>query len=481
MVAGGKNMVFPDFLTITFLNNFQMKSTFTSSKKMLDVLQNTTFILLFSLIGIHLHAQWQPFEPALPEPVGTFDLRIAPGNPDVAWTVCMKYGVTANGYSWQPMDSLVFTKTSDGGQTWQGGTIPMGTEPFGNSICPIDANTAWATGTDMDYTNYLLQTTDGGQTWARHLEDGFIGATSYVDFVHFFDAQHGIAMGDPAESATDPTPFFEIYATSDGGQNWTRIASDQIPAALPNEFGIDHLYDARGDTVWFGTVNATNFNSLRLFRSVDRGANWTVADSPAIWPFSFADGQYGIGAETVSSVQADLKLTTDGGDTWTDLPPLMLGKLTCLAMVPQSHFIVAVLRTNNIAGPFKTMLSTDLGQTWMEIGDGTQHAGNAQFASPTIGYAGEWQPADHPTRMYKYASDPLSGLLSGDPLDAEVSVFPNPASDFVSVNVKVAQPTDFLLLVNDAQGRLVERQVFQKTDLVAASIDLRGLPSGVIR
>lgn len=435
------------------------------------------FLLLF---GLQLNGQvWQAFEPNIPEVVGTFDLRMASIDDNVVWTVCMKYSVTANGYTWQPMDNLIFTKTGDGGQTWQGGTLPMGVEPFGNSICPIDANTAWVTGSDVDYSNYLLQTTDGGQTWTRHLEDGFIGATSYVDFVHFFDAQHGVVMGDPAESDSDPTPFFEVYTTADGGQNWSRVSSDNLPAALPNEFGIDHLYDARGDTVWFGTVNSSNFNSLRLFRSVDRGATWTAALAPAIRPFSFADGQYGVGAEQVSSVQNEMHLTTDGGETWTDLPPLNLGYLSSLAMVPGSRYIIAVLRTNNVAGPFKTMLSTDLGQTWMEIGDGSQHAGNAQFAGPTRGYAGEWQPADHPTRMYRWAGDPLSGLLSGKPLDAELSIFPNPTTDFVSVHVKTPQPTDFLLLVNDAQGRLVERREISKTDLVATEIDFTGLAEGV--
>ncbi len=438
------------------------------------------FTLLLLAFNLPIHAQWQAFEPALPEPVGTFDLRIAPGDPDVAWAIALKYQVSANGYTQLPMDSIVFTKTSDGGETWQGGMIPIGIGPYGNSIVPIDANTAWATGIDVvNYASYVLQTTDGGQTWVRHLEDAFLGATSYVDFVHFFDAQNGIVMGDPAESPGNPVPFFEIYTTSDGGENWQRVTPNLIPPALPNEFGIDHLYDTRGDTVWFGTVNATNFTSLRMYRSVDRGANWTAANSPAHWPFSFADGQYGIGAEQLSSAQTELYLTTDGGDTWTALPPLNFGYLTSIAMVPGSRYVVAVLRTNNIAGPFKTILSTDLGQTWTEIGDGSEHAGNAQFASPTVGYAGEWQPADHPTRMYKYAGDPLSGLLSGKSLDAEVEVFPNPASDFISVKVKTAQAADFLLLVNDAQGRLVERRVFEKTNLVNVSLDLRSLPAGM--
>lgn len=437
------------------------------------------FFLLFVTLYGPAQSVWQAYEPALPEVVGTFHLRPSALDPNVVWTVCAKYDVTANAYTWQPLDSLIFTKTSDGGQTWQGGRIPMGVEPYGNSICAIDANTAWVTGTDVDYTNYLLQTTDGGQTWDRYLEDGFVGPTSYVDFVHFFDVQHGVAMGDPAVSDTDPTPFFEVYTTSDGGQNWARVSSANIPAALPNEFGIDNLFDARGDTVWFGTVNSNTFTSLRIYRSQDRGLSWEVFDSPAHRPFSFADGQYGIGTEQVSSAQTNLQLTTDGGETWTALPSLNFGYLTTIAMVPGSRYILAVLRTNNIAGPFRTMLSTDLGQTWTEIGDGLQHTGSAHFTSPTIGYAGEWQSADHPTRMYRWAGDPLSGLLSGKALEAEVEAFPNPASDFVSVKVKMPKPADFLLLVNDAQGRLVERRVFEKTDLVNAAVDLRSWAPGL--
>ncbi|MCB0566514.1 MAG: T9SS type A sorting domain-containing protein, partial [Phaeodactylibacter sp.] len=183
--------------------------------------------------------------------------------------------------------------------------------------------------------------------------------------------------------------------------------------------------------------------------------------------------------EHVNSNAVNLRLTTDGGDSWTDLPALQMGRISSLAMVPGSRYILATMRTSNIAPPFKTILSTDLGQSWQEIGDGSELACNAQFASPTVGYAGEWQPANHPTRMYKYAGSPLSGLLSGKQLDAELTVFPNPASDFASVHVKTAQPFDFLLLLNDAQGRLVERQVFPKTDTFSTTLDLQALPSGL--
>ena len=437
------------------------------------------FLFLILIFSFHLHAQWQAYEPALPEPLGVYDLRIAGEDEQVAAAVAMKYAVTANIYNWQSTDQLTFMKTSDGGNTWQSGAILMGVEPYASNICPVNANLLWASGTDIDYASWVVRSTDGGQSWERFLEDGFFRATSYVNFVHFWDEQNGIAVGDPAPSPTDPTPFYEIYTTSNGGQNWIRVPSANIPPQQLSEFGVAGRYFVVGDTVWFSTINSANFEGLRLFRSADRGLHWTASASPAVEWFSFADGLYGIGAEHVNSNAVNLRLTTDGGDSWTDLPALQMGRISSLAMVPGSRYILATMRTSNIAPPFKTILSTDLGQSWQEIGDGSELACNAQFASPTVGYAGELQPANHPTRMYKYAGSPLSGLLSGKPLDAELTVFPNPASDFASVQVKTAQPFDFLLLLNDAQGRLVERQVFPKTDTFSTTLDLQALPSGL--
>lgn len=442
--------------------------------------QALLLVVLFYLQSAIASAQsvWQSYEPALPEVVGAFHLRTSSIAPSVAWTICAKYDVTANSYTQIFLDSLIFTKTSDGGETWEGGRIPMGLEPYGNSICPINADTAWATGLDSDFASYLLKTTDGGETWLRYLENGFIGADSYINFVHFFDDQHGVVMGDPAEAAPGSDPFFEIYTTSDGGETWERVSVEDIPPRMPNEFGVDHLFDARGDTIWFGTYNGTTFSHLRIFRSTDKGATWSAFASNSHWPFSFADGQYGVGARQFTSIQTQLRLTTDGGVTWTALPSLNLGILSSIAMMPGSRYIVAVLRTNNITGPFRTMLSTNLGQTWMQIGDGTQHAGNIHFSSPAIGYAGEWQPADHPTRMYRWAGNPLSGLFSGKELDAEVEVFPNPGEGIINIKATILQPSDFLILINDAQGMLVERRVVEKTSLLNAQFDLHSQPAG---
>ena len=429
-----------------------------------------------------LHAQWKAYTPALSDTVGAFDLRIAQGNSQVAWCVAMKYDVTPTTFAWVATDSLFFTKTSDGGDTWSAGTIPMGVEPYASNICPISSTTAWASGTDLDFISYVLRTDDGGATWTRQLEDGFAGATSYVDFVHFWDDKNGVAMGDPAPSATEPDPFYEIYTTTDGGLNWSRVPSTNIPPPIADEYGATANYQVRGDHVWLLTIDAVTGAGKRLFRSKDRGHTWELlsAADDRINLFSFADTLHGLGAKRISPTESALIFTADGGDTWTDLPKFLSSEpATSYVLIPQSNYIMVTRRPNNVVGPFRTTLSKDLGKTWMELSTGTgEHAAALKFDSPTLGYGGEWQPTSHATRMYKYAGNPLTGLLSGLVLEASVTLSPNPASDYYDVRFEVADPAEFLLLLHDAQGRLIERQTVGKTTVGNTRFDVSQLPAG---
>ena len=456
-----------------------MKSTFLNPCSL--PAKNLLLLALFSLAFHNAQAQWQAFTPTMPDTVGAFDLRIAHGNDQVAWCVQMKYNVTPSAFEWLPMDNLVFSKTSDGGNTWTGGTIPMGPEPYASNICPISANTAWASGLDLDFVNYVLRTDDGGVTWTRQLEDKFAEATSYVDFVHFWDANNGVAMGDPAVSDTDTIPFYEIYTTTDGGTSWTRVPSSNIPLPIPGEFGSSGYYEVAGDYVWFGSLESENFSSKRLYRSKDRGYHWEElpATEDLVGIFSFADSLHGINLKRISPNVVKVHYTTDGGDTWTERPSLFGADFTSSAvLIPNSLYILAVRRSNNVTGPFKTILSKDLGQTWIELGV-TEHAAPMKFSSPTTGYAGEWQSTTHATRMYKYAGSPLSGLLSGQTLNAAITVSPNPTTDVANLHITVAEPAAFTLLLHDGSGKLIERQELEKTADGTARFELQQLPAGL--
>lgn len=430
-----------------------------------------------------LVAQWQTYTPQLSDTVGAVEMRISPVNSQIAWCAAMKYEVTNTTYNWVPTENLFFTKTIDGGNTWSAGEIPMGFEPFYSSISPINADTAWVSGLDVDFSNYVLRTEDGGATWSRFLEDGFVDPASYVDFVHFWNEQNGIAVGDPAPGPGHPEPYYEIYTTEDGGQNWSRVPADNIPAPITDEYGAAGFYEASGNTIWFWTIESGSgsfFSILRLFRSNDRGLHWEAFDVAGMRQVSFADSLNAIYAERDADYHLRFRRSVDGGATWT----LLSGSpgdenMSSIAYIPQSLVMVVAQRGNNVTGPFYTRISQDLGQTWMEIGNTTDNAATIRFSGPTTGYAGEWQPIDHPTRMYKYNGSPLTGLFSGLELDAEITVGPNPASEYIQVQIETVLPTGFVLLLNDAQGRLIERQELDKTAEGNARFDMSRLPVGM--
>ena len=447
-------------------------------------MKHTTFLHAFQstvlalVCTTTLHAQWQPYTPNLSDTVGTFDLRIAPDNDQVAWSIAMKYEVLADGYNPLYIDSIYYTRTADGGTTWSGGTVPMGIAPFASNISPISATTAWASGTDVDYVSYVLRTDDGGTTWTRQLEDGFTGPTSYINFVYFWDAQQGIAVGDPAASTTDSVPFYEIYTTSDGGQQWERIPSSNIPAA-DNEYGYTSLYRVADDYIWFGTANATTGENKGLFRSKDRGQHWEALALPTDLAglFSFADTLHGI-TRHWTGTNYKLGYTEDGGTTWQYQPDLPgTDFFSSFVLIPESYYILAVRTPDFITGPYRTSLSKDLGESWIELGTG-ENAGAARFSSPTVGYAGEWQSTSHATRMYKYAGSPLVGLFSGQALDARITLGPNPVADVLQVQIEVATPMEFVILLHDMQGRLIERKNLNETMQGNAQFDLKRLPAG---
>ena len=116
--------------------------------------------------------------------------------------------------------------STDGGQTWQKETLPAlsGSEGQITGLQFTDASTGWAVGTGDSFAaggfkeyNYLLHTTDGGQTWTQAPAAGHIGATT----VCFSDPLHGWL------GATDG-----VYATTDGGTTWQHVAGGDAVTAI---------------------------------------------------------------------------------------------------------------------------------------------------------------------------------------------------------------------------------------------------------
>mgnify|MGYP001470837525 CR=1 FL=1 len=84
-------------------------------------------------------------------------------------------------------DYKVYTRTKDGGATWESKSLSYGTA-F-SMICGLDANTAYIAAYGTGTGNKIIRTTNGGIDWEPILSGA--GASSFFNVVHFFNENDG--------------------------------------------------------------------------------------------------------------------------------------------------------------------------------------------------------------------------------------------------------------------------------------------------
>src|SRR6185295_18468613 len=133
--------------------------------------------------------------------------------------------------------------------------------------------------------------------------------------------------------------------TADGGNTWSRVPPENLPAAQENE----GAFAASGTNIavfgkshaWIGTGAAAK---SRVLHTSDGGRTWRVADTPlasgpsaGIFSIAFRDAKHGVvagGDYTKEQAAVDnLAVTSDGGATWTLVKGLS-GFRSVVAYVP---------------------------------------------------------------------------------------------------------------------------------------------------
>jgi photosystem II stability/assembly factor-like uncharacterized protein len=222
-------------------------------------------------------------------------------------------------------------RTSDNGSTW--------TQVFG---APRDNNNAalraaWffdgTHGTALSSAGQLLDTTDGGQTWASRSSttNGGYGGTQ----LKFHDASTGWLL----------TGGYSLSLTTDGGKTWQQSSS--FANAYLTDF--DFVDAGNGWCVDVGGV---------IRHSIDGGKSWTAqASFPfALYGVHFTDAQHGVAVGAGGNVAQ----TADGGATWT---PRNSGSTDTLQRVTFSDATHAWAVTNG--GGLLT--SSDGGTSWAQV------------------------------------------------------------------------------------------------------------------
>jgi photosystem II stability/assembly factor-like uncharacterized protein len=264
--------------------------------------------LLFACIS--LSAQWAIEKTNAGPDYNTLWVKAVDEN-----TVWASLDQAANGFYFTPVNKVV--RTIDGGKTWTTHVFTTDNKEFVTSIFARSAQELWLiTYNGSMSTGKIFVTKNGGQSFEQKGLNAFTDPGSFPDVIHFYDALHGIVLGDPTNGE------YAIYTTDDGGETWTKVPGDQIPDPRPNEFGIQSVYAIAGNATIFPT------NGNRLLRTPDRGKTWESIDLPPaksdfIGGIAFADAQNGLLAYNVNSgpvfqpgSQPKPLRTTDGGLTW---------------------------------------------------------------------------------------------------------------------------------------------------------------------
>lgn len=207
-------------------------------------------------------------------------------------------------------------RTTDGGTTWTN-TVTLATAT-NYAVEALDANTAWVTGTVGGSADVSIwKTTDAGATWVSQYNN----PTGFGDGIKFFNANDGVYYGDP-----DPYPStnWELLTTSNGGTTWNRVPRANFPGAdsANGEYGAASSMAIAGNSVWFSAYSGAAGTPNRIYRSTNKGLNWTVT------PITNTSGTSGSNYVAFESEQRGVMVsldgttarTTDGGATWVTAP-----------------------------------------------------------------------------------------------------------------------------------------------------------------
>jgi photosystem II stability/assembly factor-like uncharacterized protein len=282
---------------------------------------------------------------------------------------------------WASGTGGTYLKTADGGSTWSAEKV-QGAEALDfRDIQAVDERTVYLLSSGTGDKSRVYKTTDGGGQWKLQFTNP--DPKGFFDAMAFWDATHGIAVGDPVDG------HFVVLTTADGGGHWERRPT---PPAMPEE----GAFAASGTCLvtmgkrdaWFATGGP---RGARVFHSGDRGATWTIAATPirndgaaaGVFSLAFSDSRHGVAVggdySKPENAERNVAVTADGGMTWTEPSGQHpKGFRSAVVFLPGRKVWIAV-------GTSGSDISSDDGKSWKNFDSGAYNA--ISFFSGKAGWA----------------------------------------------------------------------------------------------
>ncbi len=390
-------------LKITLIFDDLLSNLKLKMKKLLLI-----FTMLLAHVGSNAQGVWVSQATAFSTPsTGIRNISVVDTN--VVWI--SSYDGSGGGFSRQD-----YSRTIDGGNTWEAGLIPTNFVWNWAHISGSSATKAWAVFYNTSVTpqgqGQIWHTSDGGATWTQQglgINPVYSSVGSFPNVIHFFNDLDGVVIGDPANGE------YEIYTTSDGGTTWNQVPGANIPDpddAL--EAGWTTHIQTVGDNVWFDT------NHGRVYNSFDKGLTWTVASTnlfiplPGTIDICFYGPLKGIARYYDDAlINSDIVETFDGGITWSTLfNPVGDFFGADVQGVPGTNSMLVSTGVSTSSGFTGSSYSLDGGHNWTTIDAGVQRNALAIADSLTM-WTGGFNTSETADGIFKFLV--INGVSCSDP------------------------------------------------------------------
>lgn len=389
-----------------------------------------TNLLVMMAVTSATSQNWIKHGTGLVSPSGVCVVDISAPSPSIAWGILSVFSAGSCGGQ-----VPYFTKTVNG-INWAAGTIALPANHTPVCISALSASTAWIATADIstNTSGSIYKTSNGGVSWQQQTSANFIDAAR---FVHFFDSNQGVAVGDSS-----------VFITTNGGVNWVFNGALPVPQAIVGGGTTQFLlnaYEVLGNTIWLGDVYG-NF-----YKSTNQGVSWTVLPNciyHSVKGIAFRDQNYGIavaseyiggGSGSSGGTDADSSVfTTDGGITWSPMP-IELHSLNVddgsakydVGYVPgTANTFIVTSEYDSVYAAFSA-ISVDGGMHWTLLDSTEQHTVCA-FTGSNSGFTGGY--INTSTRGIYTLTGTLPTEVKVNVEQSSIVLYPNPANEFIEIS-----------------------------------------------